>query len=261
MFKKLLLSTAICGAATAAVAADLPVRTAAPAPIAPVVLAQSWTGIYVGIQGGYAGDEFRYPLSAAINGTPITGRASVTSSGFLGGGTIGYNHQFGGFVAGIEADYSFSNVSGKVDLSANIGNQVGIGASAGSDLRYLGTVRGRLGYALFDRGLLYVTGGWAWGSVRSGADLGINGNGIALSRTNSVNGWTVGAGFEYMLTQNLSLKTEYLYADLGKGNLYSADYGNGSYARLDVDTRIHIVRAGLNYRFNWGAPAAVVAKY
>lgn len=260
MIRKVLLSSvAIAAFAAPVLAADLPARAPAPAPVyaAPVF---SWTGFYVGVNGGYAGDKFRYPFGGDIRGRPYAGKATVNSSGFLGGVTAGYNYQFArNWVVGIEADYDWGNVEGKVGLTAAVG-PFAAGLKAGSQLDNLGTVRARLGYS-FDRALVYATGGWAYGQVKSSLTAGIVGvGGIGLSKTVDANGWTVGAGIEYALTNNFSLKTEYLYVDLGKDNLYTADYGRLGSARLDVDTRAHIVRAGLNYRFDWGS-APVVAKY
>jgi outer membrane immunogenic protein len=245
-----------------AFAADLPVRTAAPAPVvfAPIF---SWTGFYVGVNGGYAGDKFEYPFSGAFRGTPFSGNPSVTSSGFLFGGQIGYNYQFANrFVVGLEADYQWSNIEGNVSINAAIPG-FGAAVNAGSEVTSFGTVRARLGYG-WDRALLYVTGGWAYGKVDSGGALALAGGGggfaAAISRGTTHNGWTAGLGIEYALTNNISFKTEYLFVDLGDKTLYSADYGGGSFARLDVDTRFHVVRAGLNYRFGWGS-APVVARY
>ena len=251
---------ALAMSAAGAMAADLPVRSTAPAPIfvAPIF---TWTGFYVGLNAGYAGNQFNYPFNGQIYGEPYSGSANINSSGFLGGAQVGYNWQFGnGFVMGVEADYAWANVEGRVGLGAGI---LGSGASiaAGSELTSLGTVRARLGYG-WDRTLLYVTGGWAYGRVESTIDAGFNGDSdrFGLARDVNKSGWTLGAGVEYAITNNLSIKTEYMYVDLGDKNLYSRDYTYGgstvATARLDVETKVHVVRAGLNYRF-W-TPVATV---
>ena len=104
-------------------AADLPARAPAPAPMPVAVPVFTWSGFYVGVSGGYGGDKFVYPasVSSAVNlFAPITAQASVTSSGFLFGGTVGYNYQFSsGLVAGLEADWSWANIDGRLGLGIN----------------------------------------------------------------------------------------------------------------------------------------------
>jgi outer membrane immunogenic protein len=248
-----------------AFAADLPVRGPAPAPIAyaPVF---SWGGVYVGINGGYAGDKFEYPFAGNLGPIAFSGKPSITSSGALFGAQLGYNWQFASkWVLGVEADYQWSNIEGNVNINGAIPGVGALGLTAGSEVKSFGTLRARLGYG-WDRALLYVTGGWAYGKVDSGAALALvaggGGGGFAgaLSRGTSHNGWTAGIGIEYALTNNISFKTEYLYVDLGDKNLLTLG-GPGAGVRLDVETRFHVVRAGMNYRFNWGSSAPVVAKY
>jgi outer membrane immunogenic protein len=248
-----------------AFAADLPVRSPAPAPVvyAPVL---SWSGFYFGVNAGYAGDKFEYPFSGNIGPAVFSGKPSVTSSGPLFGAQMGYNWQFASrWVLGVEADYQWSNIEGQVNINGAIAGLGAANVTAGSEVKSFGTIRARLGYS-WDRALLYVTGGWAYGKVDSGGTLAVTpaggGGGFAgaLSRSTTHNGFVAGAGLEYALTSNLSFKTEYLYVDLGDKNLLTLAV-RGANARLDVDTHFHVVRAGLNYRFNWGPSAPVVAAY
>jgi outer membrane immunogenic protein len=252
-----------------AIAADLPLRSPAPPPAPAPIYAPifTWTGLYVGVNAGYAGDKFEYPYGGEISGTGYSGKPSISSSGALFGAQVGYNWQFGSnWVVGIEADYQWSNIEGNVNINGAIAGLGTANLTAGSEINGFGTVRGRVGYG-WDRALIYVTGGWAFGRVDSRASLelcGAGGGGCfggGLSRGTTHNGWTAGVGMEYALTNNLSFKTEYLFVDLGRKNLYSANYGRGTTAALDVETRFHVVRAGLNYRFNWGGSAPVVAAY
>jgi outer membrane immunogenic protein len=235
MNKMTLAFAALLGTTAHAAAADLPSRAYAPAPVyaAPMF---TWTGFYIGLNAGYGGDKNTYSINGFGN---VLG---ISSGGFIGGAQIGYNYQFAGsaFVLGLEADLQATNIESKVSI---------LGISLGSKLDYLGTVRGRLGYAFTDRALLYVTGGLAYGRVKSNIA-----NIITFGGSNT--GWTAGAGIEYALTQNWSLKTEYLYVDLGTKNSLLVPG-----LTIGVKSHEHIVRAGLNYRFAWGAPSAVVAKY
>jgi outer membrane immunogenic protein len=249
-----LASVAAVALSTGALAADLPMRGAAPAPVYAAAPIFTWTGLYVGVNGGYAGDKFDYPFSTPVLGG-IAGSASINSSGFTAGGTIGYNWQFGGgWVVGIEGDYNWANVEGKLNAGINgLGN-----IEAGSELTSFGTARLRLGYG-FDRALVYVTGGYAYGRTKSSLVANFGGGGFGISSSDSNSGWTVGAGMEYALTNNVSFKTEYLYVDLGDQNLITT--GAPLNFRLDVETKAHVVRAGINYRFWSPAGGAVVARY
>ncbi len=249
-----------------ALAADLPVRGPAPAPVvyAPVF---TWSGFYVGVNAGYAGDKFDYPFRGDIFATPFSGNASVTSSGGVFGAQVGYNWQFASrWVIGVEADYQWSNIEGQVNINAAAAG-FAANVAAGSEVKSFGTIRARLGYG-WDRALLYVTGGWAYGKSDSAGAVNLCPPapgacfGGGLSRGTTHNGWAAGVGLEYALTNNLSFKTEYLYVDLGDKNLYSAVYPRGlGSANLDVEARFHLVRAGLNYRFDWGSSRPVVASY
>ena len=249
----LIATTALVTLAGAAAAADLPARGVAPAPYvaAPIF---SWTGFYIGVNGGYGGDANTYPITTPL--APIAATAKITSSGGFGGGQIGYNYQFGSFVAGLEADIQGSDIKGELSADAVVG-ATGINASAGSDLRYFGTARGRIGYAFFDRAMVYATGGYAYGDSRSFFNLNLGGA-TSGAKTINLSGFAVGAGIEYALTPNWTVKTEYLYLDFGKKSI--SNFAQNGFANVDIRSRAHTVKLGLNYKFSF-APAAVVAKY
>ncbi|WP_246668445.1 MULTISPECIES: outer membrane protein [Bradyrhizobium] len=241
------------------------------APVITPVQAFSWTGFYVGANVGFGGDRFEYPFHASARqlqaeAPPLTsstsGKFSLTSSGFFGGGQIGYNHQYNSnVVLGLEADFQWSGIEGRFEgnqiLTVN-GTSVATTFGTGSEIAWFGTVRGRLGYA-WDRLFLYATGGAAYGKVDTHGTFSFAGpNGVA--HTTSVAsggtqwGWTAGAGLEYALAPQWSFKTEYLYIDLGSRTLLSSainDVANGftANAGMDVDTKFHTIKAGVNYRF------------
>ena len=223
MKKYLLASVAALGivAAGAASAADLPSRkgpVAAPVYIPPVF---TWTGFYVGGNAGYGWGNVNA-------GTAFTGRTVSIgdTDGFVGGGQVGYNYQIGQFVVGAEADIQGA------DLSSG-GNFFG----ASVKTEYFGTVRARLGVA-FDRFMPYITGGWAYGNVKTS----IPGIGFSSDRTHT-SGWTIGGGLEYAITNNIIAGVEYLYVDLGDKNLTTLA-GTGK-----VGTDFSVVRARLSYKF------------
>jgi len=251
-----------------AVAADMPL--AVKAPVAPVRVF-SWTGFYVGANVGFGGDKFEYPFHASAQqleaeAPPLTssanGNFSLTSSGFFGGGQVGYNYQYANnVVLGLEADFQWSGIKGRFEGNQTL-NVNGATASTafgtGSDLVWFGTVRGRLGYA-WDRLLVYATGGAAYGKVDTNGNFAFNGpNGevqaASVTSGGTQWGWTAGAGVEYAFAPQWSFKTEYLYVDLGSRNLFSTainDIPNGftANATMDVDTKFHTMKAGVNYRF------------
>ena len=241
--------------AGSAFAADLPVRTLAPAYAPPVF---TWTGFYVGVNAGYTWSDrnlirttsvpgacnLAFPGCAVVPNYSVTSAALATftlptrQKGFIGGAQIGYNWQFNNFVAGIEADIQGigSNRSGSTAVTA-LGNINFPGfplvqtASVSKSLNYLGTVRARLGFLATPSFLLYATGGFAYGEEKArttitqnlpaaGASL-IPGTSVgSLSRTRY--GWTVGGGGEWKFTQNWSVKGEYLYYSLGKARYTSS---------------------------------------
>lgn len=246
MLKKIVVSGLMTALLTsAALAADLPTRKEAPA-FAPPPAAVTWTGFYVGVNGGFAGDQFRYPYSIPV--VPESGSASLTSSGFLGGVQAGYNYQFAtSWVGGIEADFDAADIKGQIAV-----NGAGAGsfsASGGSRTDYIGTVRARLGYLITDRLLAFGTGGFAYGDTKTSGNFSFGSPPTAFSwsKTNALGGWTIGGGVEYMIAPNWTFKTEYLYADLGTGTLASGFFGPGS--SVKVHTTDNIVRAGLSYKF------------
>jgi outer membrane immunogenic protein len=191
---------------------------------------------------------------------------SNASSGFLAGGQIGFNWQFpvSNIVLGLEADAQGSWIKSEYVASVFAGGTAA-GLDVGTRIDWFGTVRGRAGYA-FGPVMPYLTGGFAYGQTNSFAS-GVAGFGglaavTSYSRNNDPTGWTLGAGLEYSITHNLTFKTEYLYLDLGKNTVYTLADGAGGIASLRDRTTLNVVRAGLNYKFDFFTPPApVVAKY
>jgi outer membrane immunogenic protein len=221
MRKLLLASVAFTALAMGtALAADMPpLRTPTSMPYF------NWSGIYLGINGGYGWGRSNWTGAA----TDIT-TGDFDLSGAMAGGTLGFNLQAGGFVLGVEADMDWSDIKGSTAV-----NCTPLCETANT---WLGTVRGRLGVGL-DRFLPYLTGGIAFGRVTTT----VIGAGNA-SNTNL--GWTAGGGLEYAFAGRWSAKVEYLYVDLDNSTCDAACSGATPF---DVDFRSHLVRAGLNYKF------------
>ncbi len=218
--KRLVLASvgalAVAASMGSANAADIARRAAMPTKAVPYVSTYNWTGAYVGINGGAGWGRSNFSA-------PATSGDFNTSGGQVGG-TIGYNYQVNQAVFGLEGDLDWSNVRGSTACGA--------GLNCETRNTWLGTARGRVGYA-FDRFMPYVTGGLAVGGVKNS----ISGFG---DQSTTKAGYALGGGIEAALTGPWTAKVEYLYADLGR---VSAPLGS------DVRVKENTLRAGLNYRF------------
>ena len=215
-----------------ALAADLPIPSYPP----PLPAAYNWTGIYLGINGGFATGNSKW------SDGPIGTTDSFPISGFLIGGTAGINYQINEYVFGIEGDGDWTNLNGNSGstcgaISAVVTPPVGCQTQS----QWLATVRGRVGYA-FDRILVYGTAGAAFGKVQTGL------NPPSTFDSTIEAGWAVGGGLEYAFAQNWTAKVEYLLVDLP--NISCTTAGNcGGAAGSIVSFNENIFRAGLNYKF------------
>ena len=210
---------------TAALAADLPSRhRAAPAPIVAQAPIFTWTGLYVGLQAGYAWD--RISVSNTFAAVPV----NISRNGFVGGGHVGYLYQTGPAVFGLEADVEGTTIKNS-----------GLRAS----------LRGRAGLAM-DRALFYVTGGAALANQNYTLWSPFTGFNTNASATKL--GWTLGGGLEYAFAPNWSARVEYRYSDFGK-----LDVAN-FIAPAQISRRENAVRLGVSYHFG-GSAGPVVAKY
>jgi outer membrane immunogenic protein len=296
----LLASAGALALSGAAFAADLPLRAPPPVYLPPPPLWTGfYLGMNAGYEWGASNttntvtaDLFGNPL---LGNGPAYGVASAAlatfslapkNSGFIGGGQIGYNYQFANsWVVGLEAD--FDGIANDNSTTSRFATAKVAGGPAefltetvtdSRRLNYLGTVRGRIGYLLTPTLLIYGDGGLAYGGVQSSTGIvqaitaapfvpspwGAFG-GISSTRI----GWTAGGGAEWMFLPNWSAKVEYLYYDLGSvtyglSPLRSVNFAGTPFTTGASVSRTHfngnIVRVGLNYHFNWGAPP-VVARY
>jgi outer membrane immunogenic protein len=276
-----------------AFAADLPSSKAPPAYMPPPP--PLWTGFHAGLNAGGAwaasnatnfvsapfvingADNIPWAAASAIAGSGVV---STNSGGFIGGGQVGYDRQFGAFLAGVEADIQgvagASGAAGSTWLAPApaAGLSLLTSVSGNKSLDFLGTVRGRLGYLITPTLLAYATGGLAYGQATSTTNffqtvpndfpgfLLIGANQGRFSQTRV--GWTAGGGLEWMFWPQWSARIEYLYFDLGAATypvavttdwqLTNLLVANATQARTRFDG--HVVRVGVNYHFNWGALGA-----
>ncbi len=256
--KQALATAALAAGFTAsALAADLPRRAYADPYLAPVPVF-SWTGFYAGANvGGAFGNHGGALRPDFTTSSPIGD--SRDDAGFIGGGQVGYNMQMGQLVYGIEADADYLGLgnSGTFSTSTTVGTTNGVfQANRDSGDGFLGTVRGRIGYAFLPRLMAYGTGGLAYGQIGSaytGATFTSN-SGAITNYTTSNNddirvGYALGVGLEYAFTNNLSAKLEYLYADLGRKDYVLTDIKSGGIITARSSGEAQIARVGLNYRF------------
>jgi outer membrane immunogenic protein len=355
--KKFALSVAALAlSAAGAFAADLPSRKAEPYLPPPPPPPPMWTGFYAGLNAGYGfgtnsntqslsaaylpydgklqyvGEGYSQELYSASStlgaGLALSGVGNnSTQNGFIGGGQVGYNYQWGpSFVIGIEADIQGTGNRGNArnvglgsDTAAvttmfkngdlhrltNIDSTAWGATQVNAGVDWLGTVRGRLGYLFTPTMLVYATGGLTYGGVYANVHnyavsssavteyhyrnpVEINNEGGFShtfigggSKSQTLVGWNVGGGLEWMFMPNWSLKAEAIYWNMGNMTLPTAGFAAAPYSESCSEgcrtypdmatatsygaTRVNyqgvIARAGVNYHFNWFAPAPVVAKY
>jgi outer membrane immunogenic protein len=284
--------------ASVVLAADMatrePMYTKAPGMV--VDQSYSWTGFYVGVNGGYGWKDTtatytpndpaaHFGTCSGFFGSTCIPPASFNMSGGLAGGQVGYNWQLGPrWLVGLETDIDWSRIQGSGNSSFVLGSYGPGMFTASETVRSFGTIRGRIGLIPTGQLLLYGTGGLAYGNVGRSAVMpgsapgvgGVSSGGFSyscgtasgmancFSATSSqiVTGWTVGAGGEYLFANNLSLKAEYLFVNLGRSAIntiatsavgltpasFTSNFGTVSF---------NVVGLGLNYKF--GGP--VVARY
>jgi len=287
--KKILAGIVALAALTmagSAVAADMATPVYKAPPPLPV---WDWTGFYVGIQGGGGWGRTEQsvtgvticPGAGACGGLlPLVPAGTLQSSygtdGWHAGGVVGFNWQYYHIVFGVEGEANWSDIDGtgacQTWVTATPFN------NCHTRLRGFAMATGRLGLAV-DHALIYVKGGGAWGRFDQQI-FQTNANTCgpacpgcltaAASVVNDRSGFVVGAGVEYGW-RNWSVKLEYDMIDIGTGTIVFTQTGplidavaGAANSRVNVFAldreRIHLVKAGLNYRFNWWAPAPVVTK-
>jgi outer membrane immunogenic protein len=228
MKKTIVLAVSAFAVANVAQAADLAVK--APVYKAPVVAPFSWTGLYIGVEGGGAWAR----ESWLDNGV---GSADFRANGAFFGGQVGYRYQLGQFVLGIEAAGAPGNLKDT--------NSAGT-LSETFKVQSLYNVTGQVGFAL-DRWLPYVKGGWGGAQTNLFAQRGA----ASASQSENNSGWIVGGGLDYAITNNIVLGVAYEHYDLDFAD-FTAPASNGSTplivnnaSRLKVDA----VLGRFNFKF------------
>ena len=260
---QLLAATAMLALNGAAYATDMPVKAPPVAPVAPVT---NWTGFYFGAQvGGVAFDpscsatssEFSdfLPCSSSPFFQGKGGQTnSMSSTAFIGGAKIGYDWQFWSHaVVGVVGDFDWTNLNGTQQTILKAG-VVTFSSSANEKIDWLASVRGRLGWA-FDNVLFYATGGVAWTQIKSSASLTTSVNPTlfdwSAQGTSNETGVVAGGGFEYRVTQNVSVVGELLWYGFGTTtvSVFNPHFIPTTFTTQFNNNDILVGTIGANYRF------------
>jgi outer membrane immunogenic protein len=192
----------------------------------------NWTGFYI---GAFAGGSHGV-WSADLDRNGNHGHSEQGADGAAFGGWAGYNFQLSNhIVIGAEVDIGKSSASQTNNIFDN--------DTSRSEYGMFGSARGRVGYA-FDRLLVFGTAGVGFANISNDIQKGRNAGEQIVWDDQFRTGFVVGGGAEYAFTNSLIGRGEYLYTDYGSATLYNAD-GN----RADFKNEMHLLRAGLSYRF------------
>ena len=204
--------------------------------VEPVVVVDAWSGPYVGIQAGYVwGDADLFSFS---DGEPGYAIDDMEVNGGIGGIYAGYNWLLDNNVLlGVEGEYNWVSA----DDSVSFGNvEWGWGADVKQD--WDASLRLRSGVVVGDY-LPYVTAGVAWAGVEV---HGWRSNGVVSNHDETLTGWTVGAGVEKKINENLTARIQYRYTDYGDE---SWDIPDGDYNEGKVTYNANMLTVGVSYRF------------
>jgi outer membrane immunogenic protein len=246
-------------------------------PVVAAVPVFTWTGFYVGLNAGWGsrdnGDDTIFvpagtflPPFDTVEGI-LSGNGG-NNDGFVGGGQIGYNFQFGSFVVGAEADIQWADFGGDNNVlfvPAGFPPTFVAAGGRGQSIDWFGTVRARAGFA-FDRALIYATGGFAYASGGDGNNCGFIGAAGFCSNDDTRTGWTIGAGVEYALPVNWFGSSAVTFGLEGLWVSFDEDNGNNGFVGTvvtpggvvtpvfvannnDNNNDFWVVRAKLNFKF------------
>jgi len=242
---------------TPALAADMgvPSRSYYP-PLPPAIY--DWTGIYVGghIGGGLLVDSVSQN-GVSTGGFNLAGTGNLRPTGVIGGAQVGANYEFVPWVVGIEGSWTDSGINGNALIGCTGPCAIGTTTTIAqerftSQAQWFAALTGRFGYAANDW-LFYGKAGGAWMDVRYTEDLLTTGAPVTAATqvfTDNRTGFTVGAGIEFGLVENLSGKIEYDFYDFGSKN-----YNFNAITPVSVSSNLHTIIVGVNYKFNWsGGP-------
>jgi len=226
---------------------------------APVVSERpfTWTGFYVGAHVGYGWTDTNRLRDLDYYNGPYSDFRPGNADGAFAGLQIGYNVQFQRIVAGIEADFGLSGITGSGQFPDYVGVRLPTDSVASVDIERYATVTGRLGFLARDGLLIYGKAGWGWVHANvSFTDRDPVGGCCTLDsgtdRERNLNGPVWGGGVEYALGRWGSVKVEYLHLNVGDTITHTAtSTGYPAYPRFAHDIKdIDTVKIGFNILLN-----------
>jgi outer membrane immunogenic protein len=233
----ILAAVALALSITAASAADMRGPASVPAAVPHPAPVYNWAGLYFGgsIGGGWGSSDW------VTNATLPGERVNTDPDGWIGGGQVGFRFEIApSWLIGVEVSGAYADLD-------ETRTSVFAGRTRRTQLRSLFAVTGQIGHS-WGPWLVYAKGGWAMGDVRREANNN-NPGGFDVAWTQSPDGWTAGAGFEYMIHPNISLGAEYAYYSLSLSTINRPNSGGIVVTAGSSDFDIHTVMARINFRF------------
>jgi outer membrane immunogenic protein len=227
-------------------AADV-ARVPTKAPIAGPTPVHNWTGVYGGASAGYSWG--RSEIDYTLGGIPAIS-TTLDPNSFVAGGQVGYNWQLGSVVVGVEGDVAWRHGSDSATFTVGAAF-----ASFDAEQNWVATLRPRIGFAA-NNWLIYGTGGAAFGQLGHSYTESVGGAARSVSDSDTKAGWTAGGGVEYAFQNQWSLGVEYLFLDFGSTTLTQPGAGAFPPSSTTFDDKSHLLRAKVNYKFNWTTPLA-----
>jgi outer membrane immunogenic protein len=206
----------------------------------------TWSGFYVGAQVGYAWSE----IDTRVSFADLSSAGEFEADGLVGGVHAGFTYQLGSVVAGVEGDIEAAGLKGEHRFADLFDAGIVDTLDVETQINVQGSIRARLGFAL-ERALIYATGGVAFANVENTYTATFNpAVPVAPDRESFEStewGWTLGAGLEYAVTDNLTGRVEYRYTKFDTIRNAPSDDNPGP--SFDNDVEQHTLRAGVSYRF------------
>jgi outer membrane immunogenic protein len=212
----------------------------------PDSLAHNWTGVHVGIDGGYGWATSSSTLTDATGNVVATYNYRV--NGPFAGTFLGGDYQFDRYVVGAEGEWQWGNLTGNNQARSSFGTPNGTlpggPFTVSTTIKDYGSVRARFGIAL-DHVLVFGTAGWAWGNPSTNYAL-LGSSPFVTNGGNSISGRTAGAGVDYAFTKEVFGRIEYRYSDLGTSSFVNILTNSGE---AGDKVPISDVRVGIAYKF------------
>lgn len=230
----------------------------------------NWTGWYAGVNGGWAFNDnstgslvgYTSLFKKAVKAGSTPSFYGANHEGGFGGGQVGYNWQIANWLVGVETDLQGADIGRTSTLTYSGAVSDPSVSTARDHIDWFGTLRGRVGVTAGPT-LLYATGGLAYGGVTTKVTnvfTPITSGNVLGSSSSARAGWAAGAGVEWALASNWTIRGEYLHVDLGRSDVavFDATVGPSEFATYHFNHVFDSVRIAVSYRF--GAASVAVKR-